>query len=442
MIKFSSCLRFSIFAILILLLAACKPAKPKTENCAEIVSAATCQKIGQLLIVGFGGMDHDENNKITWADPNGTQFKENSNIARDISHWHVGGVIYFRISIRDPGTGVVIRERNIESGPQLTRLSSDLQAYNSKIRQHKELPSLPLIIAIDQEGGLVNPLVFATDVPNYTAQALGKNEAVSMDDPQKHQAALTFTRSFAQKIGWALRKYGINLNFAPDVDIDINPVNPIIGGLSRSFSDNPQIVTNQANQFIDGLHSANILATLKHFPGHGSSSGDTHKALVDVTQTYQKDKELIPYKTLIGQGFNDFVMSTHVINGQIDRSQCLPGNPDDAQNWCPGTMSRKTLTDLLRNQLGFKGVIVSDDMAMAAIAANYPLEVALEKGLNAGVDMFIVSNHDLDRTGEFVNTIARLIRDGKIPESRIDESYQRIVAVKHRIASAKPLHQN
>ena len=110
-----------------------------------------------------------------------------------------------------------------------------------------------------------------------------------------------------------------------------------------------------------------------------------------------------------------------------------PGDPDDPQTWCPGTMSRKTLTGLLRNQLHFNGVIISDDMGMAAIAQHYPLAVALEKGLNAGVDMFIVSNHEGDRTGEFVNTIARLVRDGKVPESRINEAYQRVVAVKQRI---------
>lgn len=429
-------LRFAALLMLsVLLLTGCKPIKPKEEKCTEIVSAATCHKIGQLLIVGFGGADKNAQNKISWNDPKGTHFKEHSNIARDIAHWHVGGVIYFRTTLRDPKTGVSIRERNIENGLQLSRLSHDLQAYNTKIRQKANLMDLPLIISIDQEGGLVNPLVFATDLPNFTAQALGENETMNKGDPQKHQATLAFTNGFGEKIGIALNKYGINLNFAPDVDVNINPVNPIIGGLSRSYSDDPETVINQARQFIDGMHRQNLLATLKHFPGHGSSTGDTHKGLVDVTNTYQMDKELAPYKALIAQGYDDFIMSTHVINGQIDRTPCLQGNPNDPQNWCPGTLSHKTLTDLLRNELHFNGVIVSDDMEMGAIAARYPLEVALEKGLNAGIDMFIVSNHHYDRTPAFVNTIAHLIHDGKVPESRIDEAYQRVITIKKRIAT-------
>ena len=295
-------LRFSLFIVImvssVLGLSGCKPAKPKTENCTDIISAVLCQKIGQLLIVGFGNMDHDDQDKITWNDPNGTQFKKNSYIARDIADWHVGGVIYFRGEIRDPLTGVAIRERNIENDVQLAQLSRDLQAYNAKVRQRDHLPSLPLIISIDQEGGIVNPLYFDHDLPNFTPQSLGKYETMNLNDPQKHQAALAFTNNFGKLTGASLRKYGINLDFAPDVDVDINPVNPIIGGLSRSFSDNPEVVASQAGQFLTGLHSSHILATLKHFPGHGSSSGDTHKALVDVTNTYQMDKELMPYKIL------------------------------------------------------------------------------------------------------------------------------------------------
>lgn len=415
------------------LLTGCKPEKAKTEQCTQIVSAEMCQKIGQLLIVGFGGIDQQPNGEVTWNDPNGTQFKEKSYIAQDIANNHVGGIIFFGKIWRNPQNGKIVRARNLESPKQLAQLTSALQAYNVKTRQQQHLPALPLILAIDQESGLVNPLVMVKDFPNYTAQSLGKNETINQADPNKRQAAQAFSLEFAKKIGAVLQRCGINLNFAPDVDVNINPVNPIIGGLSRSYSDDPQIVISQAQQMINGLHSANILAALKHFPGHGSSTGDTHKDLVDVTDTYQMDKELMPYKTLISQGYDDFIMSTHVINGQIDRTQCLAGDANDPQTWCPGTMSHKTLTELLRNQLHFNGVIVSDDMGMAAIAAHYPLEVALEKGLNAGVDMFIVSNHKFDDTTTFVNTIAKLVRDGKVSESRINDAYQHVIAAKQRL---------
>lgn len=361
-------------------LVGCKPAKPKTELCTDIVSAATCQKIGQLLIVGFGGLDQDPEGKVVWRDPNGTRFKEDSNIAKDIADWHIGGVIFFRNTLRHQQTGKLIRDRNIQSGEQLTQLTSALQAYNNKVREQQKLQPLPLITSLDQEGGLVNPLVFAKELPNYTPQALGANQAMNAADPQKLHNALAFTLDFGKKTGASLRKYGINLDFAPDVDVNINPVNPIIGGLARSYSDNPEIVANQAAQMISGLHSENIMTTIKHFPGHGSSTGDTHKGLVDVTNTYQMDKELAPYKILIGQGYNDFVMSTHVINGQIDRTQCAPGEANNPETWCPGTMSHKTLTELLRNQLHFNGVIVSDDMSMNAISTHYSLATALEKG--------------------------------------------------------------
>jgi beta-N-acetylhexosaminidase len=418
------------------LLIGCKPKteQPKTEQCTQFVAAATCQKIGQLLIVGFGGMDADKTGKTSWDDPNGQVFKENSIIAHAIADWHIGGVIYFRKILRTSEGGIV-RDRNILNSDQLHQLSSDLQAYNAKIRQQQQLPPLPLIISIDQEGGMVNPLVFVATLPNFTAQSLGTNQTLNSADPKKLQAALAFSNDYGKKIGKTLRSLGINLNFAPDADVNINPVNPIIGGLSRSFSDDPKIVVDQTAQIIDGMHSEGAMATLKHFPGHGSSSGDTHKGLVDVTNTYQMEKELYPFKTAIERGYDDFIMSTHVINGQIDRTQCAPGDPNNPATWCPGTMSYKTLTELLRNQLHFKGVIISDDMSMGAIAANYPLETALEKGLNAGIDMFIIANHDADYTGRMIITIAKLVHDGKVAESRIDDAYQHVVAAKQKIGA-------
>jgi beta-N-acetylhexosaminidase len=130
-------------------------------------------------------------------------------------------------------------------------------------------------------------------------------------------------------------------------------------------------------------------------------------------------------------------MSTHVINGQIDRSQCLPGDAQDPGTWCPGTMSYKTLTTLLRNQLHFQGVIVSDDIFMRALTDNYSLETILEKSLNAGIDMFIVNNHNHDYTSEIVINIAKLVKEGKIPESRIQDAYQHVADIKKRITDSQ-----
>ncbi len=435
MLKFIPWL-LSLF-LAVLGLVGCKPATHKTEKCTEIVNETLCEKIGQLLIVGFGGLDQTPQGEITWRDPNALHFKSNSLVARDIKDWHVGGVIYFRGQFRREKDGKLIGDRNVQSRVQLSELSRDLQRYNDTVRQQQHLSPFPLFISIDQEGGLINPLVFIKNLPNFTAQARGENENQNWNDPSKRQAALDFGRKYGQITGAALKACGINLDFAPVVDVNINPVNPIIGGLSRSFSNNPDIVADQAQQFLLGLQEEKVLATLKHFPGHGSSTGDSHKGLVDVTNTYQMDKELLPYKKIIDQGYTDFIMSTHVINGQIDRTPCAPGDPQNPENWCPGTMSYNTLTGLLRKQLHFEGVIISDDMSMAAITGHYSLETALEKALSAGVDMFIVANHDANYTPKFVITIAKLVRDGKIPPERIEDAYQHVIAAKQKLLNSQ-----
>lgn len=423
----------SITCFLGFCLTGCKPERLKTEKCTKIVDETLCEKIGQLLIVGFGGVDQAPEGRISWRDPNGLHFKANSNIARDIKDWHIGGVIYFRGQVRRAKDGKLIGDRNIQGQAQLSTLSHDLQQYNDKVRKQQNLSGLPLFISIDQEGGVINPLVFIKNFPNFTAQARGEYENLNLNDPQKRQTALDFSREYGRLTGQTLKNLGINLDFAPVVDLNINPLNPIIGGLSRSFSNNPDIVSDQAQQYLLGLQDEKVLAALKHFPGHGSSTGDSHKGLVDVTNTYQMDKELIPYKKIIGQGYKDFIMSTHVINGQIDRTPCAPGDPQKPENWCPGTMSYNTLTGLLRNQLHFEGVIISDDMSMGAIAGQYPLETAVEKALNGGVDMFIISNHDADYAPKFIITIAKLVRDGKIAPSRIEDAYQHVIAAKQRL---------
>lgn len=401
--------------------------------CSTIVSEDLCEKIGQLLLIGFGGHNEDDNGKVIWDDPNSTIFKTDSNIAKDIRELHIGGIYFSRLVYRNKKTGEFIRDRNVQNAIQLTHLTTDLQNYNSVSRKKQGAKDIPLFTAIDQEGGLVNTLSFAPGLPNYIPQALGLNQSINANDPQKRQAALNFTYNYAKQTAAFAHQYGINLIFAPDADVNVNPVNPIIGGLGRSYSPDPQTVADQDAEVIKAFHSQYVLATIKHFPGHGSSAGDSHLGLVDVTNTYQKERELFPFKKLIEDGYQDIVMSTHVINGQIDRSACLPGDPNDPGHWCPGTMSYATLTDLLRNQMKFKGVIVSDDINMKAIADNYPLSTALEKGLNAGVDIFIVANHYADDTARIVNTIAQLVKSGKVQESRIDEAYQRVMQLKQRI---------
>lgn len=408
--------------------------------CEQQLSRMGCEKIGQMLIVGFGGLKQDKQGKVLWEDPKGTIFSESSNIATMIKKYHIGGVILFTQPFRNNKTRGFIRDRNIENPKQLKKLNYDLQQYSKKMREENNLFPIPLLISIDQEGGTVDRLPQTLGFPlrTYIPQALGANEERVFENSDEKLKALSETEKYAQLMADELIENEINSNFIPCVDVNINPLNNIIGGRGRSFSGNPVIVYDQAQAFIKIFNKNGIITSLKHFPGHGSSKFDTHVGLVDVTETYQKDKELLPYKELIKEGYQDFIMTTHVINGQIDKTQCKKGDVEDHTTWCPGTLSHATLTGLLREELGFKGVIVSDDMTMGAIANEYPLDVAFEKAINAGVDMFILPNNTEDSTALAINTIAKLVKDGKVKEADIDRAYNNIIALKKRRLTKNP----
>jgi beta-N-acetylhexosaminidase len=212
----------------------------------------------------------------------------------------------------------------------------------------------------------------------------------------------------------------INLNFAPSVDLNINPENPIIGKMERSFSSDPQIVTDNVRIWVNEHKKCGIISSLKHFPGHGSSKTDTHLGLTDVTDTWT-EAELLPYKTLIHEGVCDMVMTSHVFNSKLDPEY-------------PATMSKAILTGILREQLGYKGVIVTDDMAMGAIVEQYSFEEALEKTVNAGADILILSNngkeYDPEVAKKAIDIIYQFVSEGKIQKQTIEDAYNRIMALK------------
>lgn len=402
--------------------------------CQEQLSKKSCEKIGQMLIVGFGGLKQDQNGKILWEDPNGTIFSERSNVANMIKNYHIGGVILFTRPFRHVKTRAFIRDRNIQNPKQVKELNLALQEYSHKMRNENNFSALPLFITIDQEGGTVDRLPFDLGFPlkTFIPQALGTNEERVFDIESERLKALSQTENYATQMADELIGSQFNCNLIPCVDVNINPLNHIIGGRGRSFSANPKIVYDQAQTIIKAFNAKGLTTAIKHFPGHGSSQKDSHEGLVDVSDTYQKEQELLPYQLLIKEGYQDFIMTTHVINGQIDKTQCKKGPLEDSTTWCPGTMSKATLKGLLRQELGFKGVIISDDMTMGAIANEYPLEVALEKSINAGVDIFIVSNNTEDNTAIVINTIAKLVKEGKVSEAEIDRAYQNIIELKKR----------
>jgi beta-N-acetylhexosaminidase len=336
--------------------------------------------IGQMLMIGFRGLT------ITPQEP----------IYAEIQAGRCGNVVLFNYDV--PNASPV---RNIESSQQLTALNRSLQA----------LAPLPMLIAADQEGGLVARLRPANGFP----ETLSHEELAALKD-------LGQTRSRAQAMATTLRANGINLNLAPVVDVNVNPQNPVIGDIGRSFSADPEVVAHQALAFIEGHHAQGVLTTLKHFPGHGSSRDDSHLGFVDVTDTWSRD-ELVPYRRLIQAGLADSVMTAHIFNERLDSRY-------------PATLSRPTITGILRDELGFDGVIITDDMQMGAIRDHYGFEESVELAVLAGCDMIAIANngiYDPNVSRRAFDTIRRAVQAGRISSARIDQSYRRIMRLKQRL---------
>jgi len=403
--------------VLACLAAGCAPESPACET---RLSLDLCARIGQMLLVGFGGE----------GDPQGARFDARSAIARDIAQLRVGGVLLYA---RANGAG----GRNIHSPAQLATLVAELQAFSAKSRARAELDALPLLVALDQEGGAVDrlPVRLGFSQRTVSAQALGGNQMRAAHDPAGTRRAIELSRGYAGALAAQLRELGINLNLAPCVDVNVDPASPAIGGLGRSFSSDPEVVSDQAWAFVRGFHEHGVLATLKHFPGHGSASGDSHRSRIDVTHTYRRELELAPYRRLIALGYRDVVLVGHLVNGRVDRTQCKAGRSDDPRTWCPASMSRAVVTGLLRNALGFDGVIAADDMTMRALTREYALDVALERAIRAGVELFLVGNHARDSTRDYVDTIATLVAQRRVDTAQIQRASDRIRALKQRIAA-------
>jgi beta-N-acetylhexosaminidase len=340
-------------------------------------AAALRRKIASLLVVGFRGQ----------------QVAPTDWIARAIAGG-LGGVILFD---RDQLTGA---RRNIASPAQVRALIRSLQASAPR----------PLIVSIDQEGGQVARLNPGDGFPKTQSEAaIG-----AADDPA---AARTWARGMADD----LASIGVTLNFAPVVDLDVNPTNPAIGALDRSFSANAGVVVAMASQEIAAHHAAGIRTSLKHFPGFGSATGNTDFGVVDVTATW-RPAELQPFRQLIAAGIVDTVMVAHLLNRQLDKT-------------LPASLSPAVVTDLLRGQLGWTGVVVSDDMQAAAITRRYGRAEAVRLALQAGVDQLVFANQQVYDAGvvdEVVDGIVELIGTGKISEARIDESVARVDALRVR----------
>jgi beta-N-acetylhexosaminidase len=334
------------------------------------------EKIGQMLLIGFRGLTADA------ADATRQQ----------IAAGEVGGILLFSV---DQLTGGL---RNVDSPDQLRGLVDALSG---------SAPGSPLTVAIDQEGGMVARLGPAHGFPATSSAA-----ALGQGDPSATAAA-------ARAMAETLRSVGVTLNLAPVVDLAVNPDNPIIAAVERSFSADPAVVVAHASAFIQAHHDIGVRSAIKHFPGQGSATGDTHAGVVDVTDVWT-DVELEPFAALVAQGLPDAVLTAHIFNGRLD--------PDH-----PATLSEPTISGILRQQLGWDGAVISDDMQMGAIRDAYGYEEAVALAIEAGVDILLIANqlvYEPDIAPRTIDIIEGLVRSGRIGEERIDASYRRILALK------------
>ncbi len=332
-------------------------------------------KIDQLFIIGF----HDQD------------VHETSEIRSILEQTNLGGVILFE----QDSTSTT---RNIYTPTQLRTLTTDLQKYARS----------PLFISIDEEGGAVRALKQKQGFVEILKSAFWYNAKPKSTIYKDSFRAATYIHSF-----------GINMNFAPVVDLRVNAKNPIIAHFDRSFSRYPSTVIRLATSFIEAYTKANIITSLKHFPGHGSSTTDSHKSFTDVTHTYSKS-ELVPFQKIAGINKVPMVMMSHVFDQNVDTNFPASLSPAHVKN--------------LRNT-GFTGVIITDDMDMQAIKANYTREQAVTQALIAGNDMLIISFFNTNSSDEFLTIrqyVMNAVNRGDITEKMITEKYNRVMALKKK----------
>jgi beta-N-acetylhexosaminidase len=371
--------------------------KPATRE--KVLSRDLREKIAQMIMVGFRQAEVDEDTPI----------------ARAIRDHGLGGVILYNIDLKsfleaqkkkpdlDRTEGAKLCPKNILSGGQLKTLTSALKSYSKT----------PLLISVDQEGGMVSRLGPAAGFSErLSPRALGEK-----DDPR---ATLKEAKATAQDL-W---ETGINLNLAPVVDLNLNPEGLIVK-LGRSFGSDPDLVCRHARVFIQAHRERGILTALKHFPGKGSAGQDTHFDLADVTSMHQ-DQEILPFSRLIQEGLADLIMTSHLNHRGWDRDY-------------PVTLSQKVLQGVLREKLGYRGVIISDDLLMGAIVKQFGLEEACVLAVQAGVDILLASNNspegdNPDLFSRIFETLLRAVENGRIAPHLIESSSSRILTVKKSLS--------
>jgi beta-N-acetylhexosaminidase len=357
---------------------------------------------GRLVMVGFRG----------------TTPEEVGPLAGQLRRGEVGGVVLFDV---DRGPGDAPGAASDPAGPQLTGRTRNVVSAEQVRELVAGLRRLAaaggndhLLVAADQEGGRVARFGERHGFPpTLPARELGRS-----GDPER-------TRAQAAEMAGTLAALGVDLNLAPVVDLDLAPEGPAIGALGRSFSPDAQEVIRHARAFVEAHRARGVATALKHFPGHGSAAADSHVAMADVTATWSP-AELEPYRALIAEGLADVVMTAHVLHRALD------------PEW-PATLSPAVVTGLLRGELDFRGVVMTDDLQMGAIAGGHRPATVIRRALVAGADILLFANnspgvYEYDAAPLAVETILRLVERGDVPAGRVAEAAARV----RRLATRGP----
>lgn len=337
---------------------------PSADPVKRQIDAMTLdEKIGQLVMVGLDGYVASDQAKSM------------------VTNGKVGGFILYK--------------NNVQNADQTTKLLNDLKAANAG-------NATPLFLSVDQEGGRIDRLPF-TALP--TNRAIGKVNNTA------------FSKEVGTCLGEELKAFGFNMDFAPVLDVDSNPHNPVIG--DRSFGPAAALVSKLGIATMEGIRSQRIVPVVKHFPGHGDTSVDSHKALPTVSKSKEELKklELIPFADAIAKDA-DVVMVAHILLPKLDKEY-------------PSSQSKAIMTDLLRGELNFKGVVITDDMTMGAVIQNDSIGAAAVRSIQAGSDILLVA-HEYDKETEVLQALKKSVQDGKVAASRIDESVYRILTLKRK----------
>lgn len=361
------------------------------------------EKISQMIIPAIR----------TWNEENVTDLNRVPELKEALKKHQYGGIILFGSNITD--------------NEQVIRLIYDLQENNAQ--NESASVHIPYLTPVDEEGGIVIRLTTGTRMTG--------NMAIGATPDPAGNALKT-----GEILGEELAAAGFNVDFAPDIDVNNNPSNPVIG--TRSFSDDPELVAELGMAYAKGLSKSNIIATFKHFPGHGDTCVDSHIGTPSVEKTYDelRETELVPFQRVIENGA-DMIMTAHITYPLIDEDVIY--GDGKTRGFYPATMSKRMVTDILRNDMGYDGVVVTDALEMDAIrtaglvegeedSSEYRINIA-EKVINAGVDMLLIpadmNNEEMVALyDEYISGIAAKVESGDISEERINESVKRILELK------------